>query len=53
MHRRFDDGNSTPHSPNQNLYLELVSPGLGSKVKGFGKGVDPKPGLGIGKPSPA
>jgi len=45
MHRYLDDGNPKPHCPNQNLHLKLVSPGLGSKVQGFRKGVNPKSGL--------
>jgi hypothetical protein len=52
-YRRLDDGNSTPHCPNQNLHLKLVSLGLGPKTQGFRKGVNPKSGLGIGKPFPA
>jgi len=42
MDRCLDDGNSTPHCPNQNLHLKLVSLGLGPKVQGFRKGVNPK-----------
>jgi hypothetical protein len=52
-HRCLDDGNPRPHCPNQNLHLKLVSPGLGPKVQGFRKRVNPKSGLRIGKPSPA
>jgi len=53
MHRDLNNGNPTPYCPNQNLHLKLVSPGLGPKVKGLRKGVNPQSGLGIGKPSPA
>jgi hypothetical protein len=53
MYRRLDDGNPTPHCPDENLHLKLISLALGPKVQGFRKRVDPKPGLGIGKPSPA
>jgi hypothetical protein len=52
-HRYLDDENPSPHRPNQNLHLKLVSPGLGSKVQGFRKGVNAKSGLRIRKPSPA
>jgi hypothetical protein len=45
MHRGLDDGNPTPHCSNQNLHLKLVSLGLGSKVQGFRKRVNPKSGL--------
>jgi len=45
MHRCLDDGNPKPYCPNQNLHLKLVSPGLGSKVQGFRKGINPKSGL--------
>jgi hypothetical protein len=45
MYRCFDDGNPTPHCPNQNLHLKLESFGLGPKVQGFRKGVNPKSGL--------
>jgi hypothetical protein len=41
-HRGFDNRNPTPHCTNQNLHLKLVSLGLGPKVQGFGKGVNPK-----------
>ena len=53
MHRRLDDGNSTPNCQNQNLHLKLVSPGPGPKAQGFRKGINAKSGLRIGKPSPA
>jgi hypothetical protein len=42
VHRCLDDGDPKPDCPNQNLYLKLVSPGLGSKVQGFRKGINPK-----------
>ncbi len=45
MYRCLDDGNPAPHCPDQNLHLELESPGLGPKVKGFWKGINPKSGL--------
>ncbi len=45
MYRCLNDGNPTPNCPNQNLHLELESLGLGPKVQGFRKRVNPKPGL--------
>jgi hypothetical protein len=45
MHRYLDDGNPTPHCPNQNLHLKLEPPRFGPEVQGFRKRVNPKPRL--------
>jgi hypothetical protein len=49
VHRRFDDGNPRPPRPDQDLHLELESPGAHAEPHGLRQRVDAKSALGVGQ----